>query len=339
MSTREDVLEALREAGEAGASGERLAGRLGVSRVAVGKHVAALREQGYRIDAAPGRGYALLGVPDAPLPVEVRRFLRTGRWARLTGGGVTGSTNADAAALAREGAPHGTAVLAGAQTAGRGRLGRTWVSPPGGVYVSAVLRPPLAPAALTGLPLAVAWGVAAEVGERFGLADVVRVKWPNDLRLARGGEDAGKLAGVLLEIAGEADRTAWVVAGVGLNVARPAGEVPGAASLAGAVADGAGVRAPGLAEAAAAVLDGIARGYALLLAEGVAGVRDATAPLDALRGTRVTVRDIEERIIAEGVAAGIDDQGRLLVDDPAGGPQRAIASGDVTLAGGGGRPT
>jgi BirA family transcriptional regulator, biotin operon repressor / biotin---[acetyl-CoA-carboxylase] ligase len=316
VTRRDEVLEALRAADEAGVSGEDLARRLGISRVAVGKHIAGLREAGYRINAVPGRGYTLVGIPDAPLPAEVSLYMRTSNWVRLEGGGVTGSTNADAAALARAGAPHGSAVLASRQTSGRGRLGRSWESPEGGVYVSAVLRPPLPPSALTGLPLAVAVGVA-EALARFGVD--AGVKWPNDLRL-----EEGKLAGVLLEMSAEADRTAWVVVGVGLNVRSPASRVDGAAYLedvAGAV---------GLAEAAAAVLDGIAEGYRLLVDEGFAAVREVFEARDALAGSVVRVSDADGRLLAEGRAAGVDAEGRLQVTTPGG--TVTVAAGDVTLA-------
>lgn len=318
MTRRDEVLEALRDAGEGGASGEGLAHRMGISRVAVGKHVAALREAGYRVDAVPGRGYALTGVPDEPLPAEVRQHLRTSLWQRLEGGGVTGSTNADAAILARAGAPQGTAVLASRQTEGRGRLGRSWESPAGGVYVSAVLRPPLPPAALTGLPLAVAVGVAEELS-RFGVE--AGVKWPNDLRLGD-----GKLAGVLLEISAEADRTAWVVVGVGLNVSRAGSAVEGAAYLedaAGAVA--------GRAKAAAAVLDGIAEGYRLLTEEGFGTIRERFEARDVLVRSTVRVRDAEGRVLVEGRAVGVDEEGRLLVETS--DALVPVASGDVTLRG------
>jgi len=317
VSRRDDVLEALRDTGGRAVSGEDLARRLGVSRVAVGKHVSALREAGYLIEAVPGRGYALLGVPDAPLPAEVRRWLRSTIWQRLEGGGETGSTNADAVALARAGAVHGTGVLASRQTAGRGRLGRSWESPSGGVYVSAVLRPSLAPAEVTGMPLAVATGVARAV-ERFGVeADV---KWPNDVRLG-----GGKLAGVLLEISAEADRTLWLVVGVGLNVRRPEDPTPGAAYLADRV------EGVGLAEAAAAVLDGISEGYRLLADEGFEAVREAFSPRDGLAGRRVCVRDASGQVVAEGRADGVDDAGRLRVAGDDG--VVAVVSGDVTLAG------
>ncbi len=318
MSRRDDVLEALRDAGGGPVSGEDLARRFGISRVAVGKHVNALRAAGYEIAAVQGRGYSLTGAPDVPLPAEVRRELRSTIWQRLEGGGETGSTNADAAALARAGAVHGTAVLASRQTAGRGRLGRSWESPTGGVYVSAVLRPPLAPAELTGMPLAVATGVARAL-DRFGVE--AQVKWPNDVRL--GGR---KIAGVLLEISAEADRTLWLVVGVGLNVVRPASPSEGAAYLAD-VAPG-----TGLAAAAATVLDGISEGYRLLVEEGFGAVRAAFEARDELAGMPVCARDaVGGSVVAEGRAAGVDDSGRLRVE--AAGGVVEVVSGDVTLAG------
>ena len=148
MTTRDAVLAALRDAGPAGVSGERLARELGVSRVTVGNHVGALREAGYEIEASPGTGYRLVAAPDLPLPSEVRPLLTQGFWTRLEGGGATASTNDDARRLARDGAPEGTVVLASEQTGGRGRLGRAWSSPVGGAYLSAVLRPTVAPAEL-----------------------------------------------------------------------------------------------------------------------------------------------------------------------------------------------
>lgn len=317
MSLRDDVLEALRYAGAAGVSGEALATELGVSRMAVSKHVAALRDAGYRIGSRSGVGYVLLGAPDAPLPAEVRHRLASTMWVRLEGGFETASTNADAIALAREGAPHGTAVLAARQSAGRGRLGRAWESPKGGSYVSALLRPALAPAALSGLPLAVAVGIA---GVLAGRGVEVALKWPNDLLLGD-----GKLAGVLLEMAAEADMTEWVVVGVGLNTRRPSHATPGAAYLEDVIA---GISP---ADATAIVLDGIATGYRLLIEEGFEAVRAAFEPLDALRGAQVRVRDATGELRAEGIAGGIDGDGRLLVDT--GRATVPLSAGDVTLAG------
>ena len=133
------------------------------------------------------------------------------------------STNDRLKALARGGAPEWTAVLADAQTGGRGREGRTWASPPGGLYLSVLLRPRIAKVGL--LPLAA--GVAvAEAAAELGVA--TELKWPNDV-LASG----RKLAGILAEAASGPAGVEWVVLGLGVNVALEASSVP--PEIAGAV--------------------------------------------------------------------------------------------------------
>lgn len=318
MSTRLAVLAALRFAGERGVSGESLAGELGVSRVAVGKHVKALREEGYTIDAKPGTGYVLGEIPDAPLPAEVALALSSGMFCSLLGGGETGSTNDDARALARSGAAEGTVVLASAQNAGRGRLGRTWDSPKGGAYFSAVLRPGVAPAQVSALALVVGVGIAR------GLASLgadVRLKWPNDVMLS-----GGKVAGVLLEMTAEADAVDWVVAGVGVNVTR--GDVATHVSQRAVYLSDVvpGVR---IANSVAAVLDGVADTYAAWLSSGFAALRAEYDERSSLTGVEVTVSNRGGTPHASGVVLGVDDEGRLLLATSDG--IQPVASGEVTL--------
>ena len=312
-----------------GVSGEALAASFGVSRAAVAKHVAALRCAGYDIAAAPGLGYRLISTPDAPLPDEVSPLLDSPLWMRLEGGGETGSTNDDAKALAREGAPEGTAVLATAQRTGRGRLGRRWSSPRGGLYCSVVFRPALAPAQIAPLSLAIGVGVARTL-DRFGVHTLL--KWPNDVLLASASGGRGKVAGILVEMSAESDRVEWVVVGVGVNV-RPAPDAAGAKtsgeSQAAYMADA--VEPPSLAGLAAALLDELAVAYEQFRASGFAGVSKDWAARDALAGVPVTVRDALGRVVAGGVAAGIDADGRLLVRAQS-GTVSAAASGEVTLA-------
>ena len=309
------VLDALRTT-PSGVSGEQLAGELGVSRVAVRKHVAALRDLGYGIEARPGEGYRLLSSPDTPIPLEVRPLLHGPFVTRIEGGGTTGSTNDDARDLAIAGAREGTVVLAREQTGGRGRMGREWSSPDGGVYASVVLRPEVELPDAVVLPLVVGLGMARAL-DRFGVSALL--KWPNDL-LAH---DGRKLAGVLLEGLSEGWRVTWVVAGVGVNVREtPAGV--GAVS----VDELAGRHVP-LAEIAAAVLDGVGDAYEAWKADGFEPLRGAYGARAWLTGRDVTVSDAGGRVIASGAALGIDAQGRLLVGD-AGGVV-PISSGEVTL--------
>ena len=318
MTTRDAVLAALRTAGGEGVSGEALAQVLGVSRVAVGKHVAALRDAGYDIAAEPGVGYRLLAVPDGPLPSEVSALLRGVEWMHLTGGGETGSTNDDARVLARAGAAEGTVVLASRQRAGRGRLGREWASPDGGVYLSIVLRPQVPPSQVAPLALVIGLGVARGLRDAFGIA--VSLKWPNDVLLG-----GGKLAGVLLEMAAETDRVDWVVAGVGLNVRRTDGIAvsPTAATLDDTV--------PGVpvASAAASLLQGIAQVYGVWSESGFGALREGYEACCSLLGQEVAVRDMAGAVKSAGRMVGVDDEGRLLV--ASNGGVEAVSAGEVTL--------
>lgn len=309
------VLKSLREH-PAGVSGEALATEIGISRVAIRKHMEALRESGYEIDARAGEGYTLVSSPDCPLPLEVAPLLRVPFVARLEGGRVTGSTNDDARALALDGAPEGTAVLAARQTAGRGRLGREWSSPPGGVYASIVLRPKVETPEAIVLPLVVGLGVARGLDS---LGARTLLKWPNDLL----SEDGRKVAGVLLEGLSEGWLISWIIAGVGINV-RGASGPEGSVS----VDELSGHTVP-LARAAAAVLDGVAEAYRSWQTHGFAPLREEYESRSYLAGRPVRVSDAAGRVLAEGSACGIDAQGRLLVDTATG--TVPIAAGDVTL--------
>lgn len=322
MSTRRhDVLAALKRVGTAGVSGEALAHDLGISRAAIAKHVAALRELGYKVAAQPGVGYVLESVPDLPLAEEVAPRLRSGFWVSLGGGGETGSTNDDCKALARDGAPEGTAVLASHQTAGRGRLGRAWESPSGGVYVSVVLRPSTPLAGLSPLPLVISVGVARGL-DALGVSS--SLKWPNDVWL----ED-GKVAGILLETSAETDRADWVVAGVGMNVHRPDRPVAGAAYIDDALGRAGSSAEGGLACVAAAVLDGIAEAYEQFRVAAFDGLVAEYEKRSMLTDRDVTVCDLAGVVLAQGRVVGVDSAGCLRVDQ--GGSVTRVSAGDVTL--------
>jgi BirA family biotin operon repressor/biotin-[acetyl-CoA-carboxylase] ligase len=217
---RRAVLDAL---ADGPVSGPELAERLDVSRASVWKHVEALREAGFEISGEEA-GYELVAVPeyggpaieyglDAPFEVEYHEALP--------------STNDRARELADDGAGD-VVVVAGEQTGGRGRLDREWSSPPGGIWLSLVVRPDLPPAHVPLLTLAAAVAVttaAREAGVDAG------IKWPNDVLVAADSEER-KLSGVLTEMEGEADRVEWVVVGVGVNADVDAADLPeGATSL------------------------------------------------------------------------------------------------------------
>ncbi len=218
--TRRALLDAL---ADGPVSGPAFADRRGVSRAAVWKQIEALREVGFEI-ASDDDGYRVVSAPeygaeavafglDAPYDVEYHDAL--------------GSTNDRARELAAEGASD-VVVLADEQTGGRGRLSRAWTAPPGGVWLSLVLRPDRAPAAAPVFTLAAAVATARAAREAGVDAGI---KWPNDLLVASDGEER-KLAGVLTEMEGEADRVSWLVVGVGVNANVDVADLPaGATSL------------------------------------------------------------------------------------------------------------
>lgn len=140
--------------------------------------------------------------------------------AKLTIVDVTGSTNDDLLEVGKQGAPHGTGLAARAQTAGRGRRGHKWDSTVGNLLLSIVLRPCVNPAKFSGLA-AVSGLAVLEALEKQGLANEIRLKWPNDL-VARG----RKLGGILVEAARDNEGKPFAVCGIGVNVNYTPQEVP-----------------------------------------------------------------------------------------------------------------
>jgi BirA family biotin operon repressor/biotin-[acetyl-CoA-carboxylase] ligase len=208
------VLEALRRA-DGACSGEGLSDELGVSRAQVWKHVEALRKRGYGIDGEPGGGYRLSATPDRLYAEEIDGGLET-RWLarQIEYLDETDSTNRVATQRAAEGVAPGYTVIAEGQTAGRGRLGRSFFSPPYlNLYTSIVLRPQIstadAPTLIPAAAIAVAEAVAAELDD----PTEAEIKWPNDIML--GGL---KTCGILMEMSAEATRVGHVVLGIGVNL-------------------------------------------------------------------------------------------------------------------------
>ena len=169
MSSREDVLSLLR--GEEGfLSGQDLSRRLGLSRAAVWKAVDALRREGYEIEARTGLGYRLLAAPDVLTAAEIRGFLGptaiVGRELRCFE--ELDSTNNYLKSLPE--GPDGLAVTAESQTAGRGRMERSFQSPKGqGIYLSVLLRPPLPPDRLPPVTALAGVAVCAAVERACGV--------------------------------------------------------------------------------------------------------------------------------------------------------------------------
>jgi len=321
------VLEALRRAGDRTCSGEALSGELGVSRAQIWKHVQALRARGYTIEGAPGGGYRLARVPDRLYPEELDAGLHTRWMAReILWLEETDSTNRVALERARQGAPHGLAVVAEAQRAGRGRLGRSFFSPPGvNLYTSVVLRPALSTAEAPTLILAAALAVAEAVEAELDDPRRVSVKWPNDVQV-----DGLKVAGILMEIAAEAAALAFGVLGIGVNLNVDPAEFPAefrcrATSL--RACRGGPLDRAAFARRLYAALERVLDAHA---AGGFAAVRPGYEARFRMTGEAVRVLEVGGGEL-RGVVRGIDADGALEVEATDGARQRVVA-GDVTLA-------
>lgn len=204
VNTLYRVLGALRECDTA-VSGEKLSKVLGLSRVAVWKHVRELRRQGYGIYSSAS-GYRLTSIPDVLLPGEF-----PGWESRVYHHDEVDSTMRVARDLARKGAEEGTIVVAERQAHGRGRLERTWLSPAGGIYMTVVTRPDIGPVLAPRVSLIASVSVATVLRAMLGVPAVV--KWPNDV-LVHG----RKLCGILSEMEAECDAVRYVNVGIGMNV-------------------------------------------------------------------------------------------------------------------------
>jgi len=320
--SEELVLAFLAEAGDEFVSGEAISDKLGLSRAAVWKHVNALRSQGYRIEAVPARGYRLLEIPDRLGELEVRPLLNTHDVGQaLHWYEEVGSTNDVAKELADEGALHGEVVIAERQSAGRGRRGRSWSSPPRkNLYLSVVLRPDLPPARAPEVTLLAAVAVCQAV-RRAGVASAA-IKWPNDV-LASG----RKLAGVLTEMAAEVERVQWLVVGIGVNVNAAADDFPDELrELATSLLIERGDPVP-RALFAAALLTALEEWLDRHAAEGFAPVRAAWREMSDTLGREVRVRVGSADQV--GLAEDVDETGALLVRT-ASGLERVVA-GDVEM--------
>ncbi len=185
-------------------SGETISHQLGVSRVAIWKHVRSLKGDGYVIETSP-RGYRLVSSPDLLLPYEFPDLEQ-----RIHHFRQVGSTMDIARELAKKGAEEGTIVVAEIQTHGRGRLSREWFSPKGGIYFTIILRPKISPAYAPRINLMACVAVATTIRKLYGLD--AQLKWPNDVLIAD-----KKVCGILAEMDAEMDIVNFVNVGIGID--------------------------------------------------------------------------------------------------------------------------
>lgn len=324
MSNPLKILELLKSHGGAELSSSAICEQLHISRSAVWKHIQSLRGQGYQIEAQPRCGYRLVANADRPDAIEVLPLLRTkvlGR--RLHYQEVTVSTNRDAAAAAEAGEADGSVFCAGEQSGGRGRMSRTWFSPPGvNLYFSILLRPAVPIALAMSLPL-VAGLAVAEAIKKLAPELEPRVKWPNDILI-----NNRKVCGILCEMQTQIDcGVRSIIAGAGVNVNLDRESLPAELQSTATSLKAETGRSFSRAELLARVLDEFEEYYDVWRCKGFEPLAGVMERYDALAGQEVTVQQGEQ--VVGGLACGVQEDGALKVETSQG--IVAIYSGEATL--------
>jgi len=218
MTIKDKVLEKLIKNKGKPVSGEQLASELSVSRTAIWKHIRVLKDEGYMIDSSTNIGYSLNQTQDTLTSGEIKAGLKT----KTIGKEIkyfkeTESTNIIAREMASS-VDEGTIVIAESQTAGRGRLGRKWISPEGGIWLSIILKPRIEPLYAPRITLLAGVSVAKTM-QGFGLP--AKIKWPNDILI-----NGKKVCGILTEIGAEVDIVDYLVVGIGIDANVDTGAFP-----------------------------------------------------------------------------------------------------------------
>ncbi len=234
------------------------------------------------------------------------------------------STNIYAAELARRGAEEGEAVIADSQQKGRGRLDRTWISPPGAnLYTTIILRPPILPASSPQITLTA--GVAVAEVLRGYCGDRVTLKWPNDVQV--GGK---KICGILTELRLKGAEIDYVVVGIGINVNMGFEHYNSYLSSIATSLKEELHREVSRTEVAAGLFQSVEKWYKRFIRQGFAPVREQWLAYSGIIGQGIRVVSGQE--VLKGRAVGMDDDGALLILDEDGRTRRVIA-GDVLTEG------
>ncbi len=209
MNIKDKILEKLILDKGKPVSGEKLAHELSISRSAIWKHIQALKDEGYMIESSTNLGYSLASAPDRLSPGAIKAGLKT----TVIGKNIqhfkeTESTNIIARGIAGS-VEEGTVVIAESQTGGRGRMGRKWISPEGGIWLSIILKPKMQPLYAPRITLLAGISVARTIRS---LDLPAKIKWPNDVLI-----NGKKVCGILTEIGAEIDSIDYLVVGIGID--------------------------------------------------------------------------------------------------------------------------
>ncbi|SPD73026.1 Biotin--acetyl-CoA-carboxylase ligase [uncultured Desulfobacterium sp.] len=322
MLTKDQLLSYLKKRRGKWVSGELLSNEFSVSRAAIWKHVCKLRDDGCIIESSPKKGYLLNQDPDLIIPNEIRDGLSTSLFGQreIEYFKVLGSTNTKAKELAEGGAAEGSLIIAESQTDGRGRRGRSWLSPAGeGIYATLILRPAMSPAGAPKITLMTAVAVADAI---LSVAELdVQIKWPNDIMVK-----GRKLAGILTEISTEMDSINYIVVGLGLNVNNP--DFPEElANQATSILIETG-RSPSRLCLLKAYLEQFEKYYRMFIQGHFKEIMKRWKELSEIIGREIMIDVVGESHL--GKVVDIDDDGVLILQNGKGEIHR-IFSGDVTV--------
>ncbi len=320
-----EILKLLKE-NDGYVSGQEICSKLNVSRTAVWKVINQLREEGYIISAVRNKGYRLIECADVLTQAELISCMEH----PFLGGDIefydeTDSTNDQVRRLAENNSPEGTLVVAEHQTAGKGRKGRSWVSPPGtGIWMSFLLKPDMEPDHASMLTLVSALAVSDGIADACGLK--CGIKWPNDIV-----SSGKKVCGILTEMSTELEMIRYIIVGIGINVNTvhfPEDISKSATSL--FLETGTTWKR---SDIIACIMKRMEEYYDIFLKTyDLSSLKDTYESKLVNLGREVTVLTLKGDPEFSGVCRGINERGELLIESKD-GDIREVSSGEVSVRG------
>lgn len=322
------ILRTLLAAGDEFVSGNDLADALGMSRVSVWGRMEKMREYGFEFEAVTRKGYRLSKKPDSLNEWMTQAYIDPGLdLPSLVFLNSIDSTNSHATRLLANDFDAPFILLANEQTAGRGRLGRKWFSPPGAnLYLSFAARPNVPPNRMQLFTLWMGVFIANELREWLDLP--ISIKWPNDLYF-----ENKKLGGMLTEARIDADAIRELIFGMGLNINLSSNQLPDELKETATSLSALAGRPLDVNKTAAKLVQAISTAYTQFLQGGVRKQFENLWPnFDVLKGRTITAMVKNKQV--EGIASGLDDMGSLILKTKT-GKILTLNSGEVHIA----RPT
>ena len=300
-------------------SGQAIAEKLSISRAAVHKQISRLREKGYNIAGQKNMGYRIMSKPDALSADEIIPLLRSGY---VIGSCITCYDKIPSTQLkakeAADIATEGTVITAEEQTAGYGRLGRSWHSGRGGLWFSIILKPNCSPSNAPQIPLLIAIALCRSIEKLPSIK--AKIKWPNDVFV----EDK-KVAGIITDISAEIDRLHWIVAGIGLNVNN---DIPTELAATATSLKSAGWPKENRAKLLAVILCEFESIYKTFSSKGFAAFTQEFTERSILIGKAITVHSAG--LAVRGVVKGFSHDGPMLLNTTT-KDGNTYLPGDVTI--------